>query len=686
MSGELTLGLNQYTHSASACLLNAEGEILIALSKERLTRKKHDGGDVAELVRHTLEQCNVSLNDIGLVVANNHLFRVDAFESTLHWAQALNQYRPSYLDQHNLLPRIEKHELSHHLAHAWSAFPFCPFEKGLIVVMDGMGNTKEEAERTGDYFHSDLSLPKSENFKEVPDSNAFSNGKGWREGESVYRFEGHDLELLFKRWICENTPTLLYNYGFENMESLGAVYSRISSHIFGDWNSCGKVMGMAPWAEKWNQGKKENQPDWILRGPLEKLEVNWERLRSTAHPNEWSDSQNHPLYAQLSSDLQRDLEKTVLDFLKGLQEKTGEKNLCLVGGVALNCALNGRLAMEAGFENVFVPPWPGDDGLAVGCALYGYSQKNAFQKPTASPYLGTQFDEPEILEYLSRYQSWVGCYLSPDATSAIADELAEGKTVATFRGPAEFGPRALGNRSILADPRVEDMVDRINSAIKKREGFRPFAPVVRAESVKDYFDFQGSSPFMSFTAQVKNKCLPAITHVDGSARLQTLAREENPDFDDLLIAFEKRTGIPILLNTSFNLAGEPLVETPENAIQTFLDSELDLLVLGKYLVRKKSFPSDLEAIPIHAPGNAEMISDQEGEPLNVRISSAGRTHDSDALELGIWEACDGKASISEIQAWFQEEHGESAEGVQSRLKRLWQKRLIKFQHPEKIPI
>ena len=168
MSGELTLGLNQYTHSASACLLNAEGEILIALSKERLTRKKHDGGDVAELVRHTLEQCNVSLNDIGLVVANNHLFRVDAFESTLHWAQALNQYRPSYLDQHNLLPRIEKHELSHHLAHAWSAFPFCPFEKGLIVVMDGMGNTKEEAERTGDYFHSDLSLPKSENFKEVP--------------------------------------------------------------------------------------------------------------------------------------------------------------------------------------------------------------------------------------------------------------------------------------------------------------------------------------------------------------------------------------------------------------------------------------------------------------------------------------------------------------------------------------
>lgn len=683
MSGDLTLGLNQYTHSASACLLNARGEILFALSKERITRKKHDGGDVSELVRHLLEQCQVSLEDIELVVANNHLFRIDAFESTLHWAQSLNQYSPSYLDPHNLLPGIEKHELSHHLAHAWSVLPFCPFDRGLIVVMDGMGNTREEICRAGDSFHSDLALPHAKSFLETPDADNLSSGKGWREGETVYQFEDYSLKLLFKRWICENTPTLLYNYGFENMESLGAIYSRISSHIFGDWNACGKVMGMAPWANKWNEGEKRAKSDWILRGPLQNLEVNWERLQNAPNPNQWNDKSNHPLYAQMSADIQRDLENTVHDFLANLQEKTGEKNICIVGGVALNCALNGRLAKDAGFENIFVPPWPGDDGLAIGCAFFGHHLKHSpTSKTNPMPYLGTHFDEQDILESLSEYESWLECYLSPDLSSAVAEELANGKTVAVFRGRAEFGPRALGNRSILADPRVEGMVDRINSAIKKREGFRPFAPVVRAESAQEYFDFQGTSPFMSFTAQVKTKELPAITHADGSARLQTLSRDDNPDFDDLLLAFEKRTGLPVLLNTSFNLAGDPLVETPENAIQTFLDSELDLLVLGQYLVRKKSLPSDLEAKPIHTPGNAEMVSDQEGEPLNVRISSAGRTHDSDALELGIWEACDGQSTISEIQAWFQEEHGESAKGIQSRFERLWQKRLIQFQHPE----
>ena len=678
MSGGLTIGLNQYTHSASACLLDGEGEPLFALSKERITRKKFDGGDTAELVRHLLEQCNASISDLRLVVANNHLFRIDEFESTLDWAQALDQYRPSYLDRNNLLPGIEKLELSHHLAHAWSVLPICQFDRGLIVVMDGIGTTFEALHRPGENYFSDAGLASAEYYAESPPAEHRNNGKGWREGESAFQFEGLELERVFKRWICEHTPTLLYNYGFENMESLGAVYSRVSSHIFGDWNACGKVMGMAPWAPQW---AAQQAPDWVMRGPLAELEVNWERLRSAPQAAQWGEEDARPMQAALAADVQRDLEQIALDFLRGLREQSGEKNICLVGGVALNCAMNGRIAREAGFENVFIPPWPGDEGLAIGCALFGhhYLHPRAQARRTPfTPFLGTEFTEQDQLADINEFEAWVECYLSDDVVAATAEALSKGEVVAWFQGRAEFGQRALGNRSILADPRDGGMIERINSAIKKREGFRPFAPTVLAEHADDWFESPGSSDYMSRTAQCRSDKVPAVTHVDGSSRIQTLDENTNPRFRRLIELFNQHTGIPMVLNTSFNLAGEPLVETPADALRTFLDSDLDLLVLGDYLIRKQSWPSDGKLHPCHLPANAEMVSDQDGEPLSVRFMAAGRTLDSDSLQLGLWEACTGENTRDEIIEYFVSEHGEDKSECEQSLQQLWRWRLIKF--------
>ena len=631
------------------------------------------------MVEHLLEQTQTEIADLGLVVANNHLFRIDAFERTLPWAQALNQYQPSYLEEHNLLSAVPKLELSHHLAHAWSVLHDAPFREGLLVVMDGMGTTKSEFDRSGEGYHSEGALPKSSTYWETPTDHSSTIPFGWREGETAFQFKGLELEREWKRWIPENSPSLLYNYGFENMESLGAVYSRVSSHLFGDWNSCGKVMGMAPWAESWS----EAPADWIIRGPLEELEVNWERLQEAPHPHQWGDESVRPGYARLAADVQSDLESVTLQFLSNLKEKTGHKNLILTGGVALNCAMNGRLAREAGFENIWIPPWPGDEGIAIGCAAFGHHSLHPASpaQPQPSPYLGTSYTESQILEAVNDYEPWLECFFTDDITETAADSLADGKVIAWFQGAAEFGPRALGNRSILADPRIEGMVERINSAIKKREAYRPFAPVVLAEHADTWFEQPPTSPFMSFTAQVSATNLDAVTHVDGSARLQTLEQGVNPKFEALLRAFQKRTNVPVLLNTSFNVGGEPLVQEPGDALRSFLDSDLDLLFLGNHLIRKAPWPDNFDAIPLASPGTSETLSDQEGETLNVRLMSRGESFDADLLDQGLWEACTGEHSLEILLQWFEEEHQEDSEDCVSRLQTLWNRRLIRFLPP-----
>jgi carbamoyltransferase len=675
MARGLILGLNQYTHSAAACLLATDGTLLFAGEKERLTRKKHDGGDVAVLVEHALDSVGATLEDVALVVANNHLFRIDRFHRTLKWDTALFSYQESYVSPYNLLPGVKRLELSHHMAHAWSVMPFAPFDEGVIVVMDGMGSTLHEMRMPGVDYYSELDLDESPDFQSVPEQlehdGVSDKAFGWREGETAFSFKGTDLRRVFKRWIAEPTPALLHNYGFENMESLGAVYSRAASHIFGDWNTCGKVMGLAPWAPTW---AKDMPRKPVMTGPLESLQVDRARLRDEAAPNAWSDGANHASYARFAADVQSDLEDVVLDYLKRLRESTGAKNLAFCGGVALNSTLNGRIHREAGFEQVFIPPYPGDQGLAVGCAYFGLNalteQAEAGSGADISPdskaqmpYSGHEYSAADIDDAINEYGPWLeeADIQELPLLEVVADALADNQVVAWCSDRGEFGPRALGNRSILADPRDGENIRRINTAIKKREAFRPFAPTVLAEQAEDWFDGVTPSPYMSLTVPVKaDKAaqIPAVVHVDGSARIQTLERDAHPRYYALIEAFAERTGVPMVLNTSFNIKGEPIVETPREAAWSFLRSELDLLVLGPRLFRRKDLPDPLtgDVIPRAIENfSAEVVSDSEGETMSVRLMTRGETFDIDQLELGLLEAADGTSTLGEIVEFFQAE-------------------------------
>ncbi len=669
-------------------MLDANGEMLFCGEKERITRKKHDGGDTAELVEHALDAVGAQLSDVRMVCANNHLFRIDRFEESVEWATALFQYRSSYTSDFNLLPGIERIELSHHLAHAWSVLPYAPFDEGIIVVADGMGSTLHEMQMPGDKYFTDFDLESHPQFCDVA-----RNGEafGWREGESAFTFDKGKMQRLFKRFVAEPTPSLLYNYGFENFESLGALYSRVSSHIFADWNACGKVMGMAPWASEWNKNNK-HQP--IVTGSLNDLKVDWDRLRNEPHPNQWADESKRGGYASLAADMQSDLENVMLDHLQDLRAKTGAKNLIFVGGVSLNSTLNGRIHREAGFEQVFIPHYPGDQGLAIGCAAFAYAQLNAQQLPTPqqalSPYSGVDYNHADTEKALSEWQDWIeeADLDSVDLLDVVAEAIDAGKVVAWFDGRSEFGPRALGNRSILADPRRAEMVEKINSAIKKREAYRPFAPTVLADKVGEWFENDSPSPYMSLTVQAradKAAQIPAVVHADGSSRLQSLASADNPKYYDLISRFDKLTGVPMLLNTSFNIKQEPIVETPADAMKSFLNSDLDLLVINGRLFQQREFPEMLTSsmIPLAVPNfTAESLSNSEGDNMSVRLMVRGETFDIEQLELGILEFSDGKNTLGEIVEYFEENWSVEQDTIMSHLQGLYSRRLVSIITPQ----
>lgn len=319
----------------------------------------------------------------------------------------------------------------------------------------------------------------------------------------------------------------------------------------------------------------------------------------------------------LASRVQSDLESVAMDFVEHFKKETGEVNLCLAGGVALNSVLNGRLSRELGFENTFIPPYPGDDGIAIGCCAFGLfgSSKSAstvqetagpsLWNETISPYLGPMPTLSDIKEAIEWADPWLEVETIEDETKRndmIVEELVSGGVVAIYNGRSELGPRALGHRSILADPRKKGLVRFINEFVKKRESFRPFAPSCLAEEAADWFDLgahaanvhNNVSPYMSITAQVKDAkrdMIPAVTHVDGSSRLQTVTESAEPYYHRLISAFFEATGVPMVLNTSFNtLKSEPIVETPRNAIRSFLSSmgTIEMLVMGEYVIKRKN--------------------------------------------------------------------------------------------------
>src|SRR4030088_1954787 len=379
------------------------------------------------------------------------------------------------------------------------------------------------------------------------------------------------------------------------MPGLGALYSRASTYIFGDLNKCGELMGLAPAARPEQVKHLLELTDGTLRVPHWTTDFEQPFVMDRGS---WEGSPSMRHWEDLAWRVQDDTENVLLARARWLRETTGAKNPAIAGGGALNGVANGRVAREAGFENVWIQPAAGDDGIAIGCAYYGYIEilKQRRGLVMEHSYVGKVYPDRDIhnatQKFLIRIQT--SAVRSDNICRDTAKLLAEQRVIGWFQGGSEFGPRALGNRSLIADPRKAEMKDILNSRVKHRQPFRPFAPIVLAERAKEIFEGEEDSPFMLIAKPVRREWrdkIPAIVHVDGTARVQTVSQDTNPMLYRLLKEFEALTGIPVLINTSFNVKGEPIVETPRDAMICFLTTGIDHLVLHDTLISKNALHS-----------------------------------------------------------------------------------------------
>lgn len=568
------LGLNTYDHDVSACLLR-DGAIAFAIAKERITREKHASGFYKEVIDYCLDAEGITLDDVDLIVRNCYILPVTEMEERLVYQDMpgfLPEYERAEAANHPLYrSRSDKVvSISHHLAHAYSAFAVSPFEQGVVMIVDGVGS-----------YRSDVVEP----YPPTDTATALA-----RESESYYGFAGSAIECLKKVWMEPDRGFL--SAEFYSMPGLGALYSRASTYIFGDWNKCGELMGLAPYGRREQvrhllelTDGKLHVPQWTaeFNQPYVMDRGNWEASPAMRH---WED---------LAWRVQDDTENVLLARAKWLRETTGAKNLCIAGGVALNCVANGRIARESGFENVWIQPAAGDDGIAIGCAYYGYleilKQRRSFVMDHS--FVGRCYSDQEIKDATSKFLVRIQTKVerSQEICRVTAKLLADQRVIGWFQGASEFGPRALGNRSLLADPRKAEMKDILNRRVKHRQAFRPFAPIVLAERAGEIFEGEEESPFMLIAKRVRPEWrdrIPAVVHIDGTARVQTVREQTNPALYRLLREFEAMTGVPVLINTSFNVKGEPIVETPRDAVVCFLTTGIDHLVMHDTLISKSA--------------------------------------------------------------------------------------------------
>jgi carbamoyltransferase len=431
--------------------------------------------------------------------------------------------------------------VDHHLAHALSAYSYSGFDDAAVVVMDGRG--------------------------------------AWEATSIWHGSKGRVYPILTIDWP----------------DSLGLFYAVFTGFLgFVPNSDEWKVMGLAPY------GKPGVDLSMFMDLEAAPYKVHTDRLVG-ADSNPYADwpaalgSPREPesdiseLHKDIAHAVQDLCETAMLNVVRLALEKTGSKNLCLAGGVALNSKANGKIAASGMFENFFVQPAASDDGTALGAALAPFLDggQRLPLKPMRHAYLGPSFDDEAIEAVLKTYKIRYSTLFDPAATAA--EFLSQGKILGWYQGRMEFGPRALGSRSIIADPRDPEMNTKVNNAVKFREWWRPFAPSFKKEAAPEYLESAFDSPFMILTAQVrpeKREVIPSVTHVDGSARPQTVEKEINPLYYRLIDEFGKRTGVPVIMNTSFNLRGEAIVHTPTDALRTFFSSGLDALVLGSFLAEK----------------------------------------------------------------------------------------------------
>lgn len=590
------LGISCYYHDAAAVLLR-DGQLVAAAEEERFSRIKHDYGFPKNAIKYCLEAGGTTGPDLDYVVFFEKPFRkLDRILATVlqTYPQSWKVFRESMISwvldklwvastlESQLGIKKDKVLFSeHHLSHAASAYLCSPFDESAILTVDGVGEWVTATYGIGK--GNDIRLFKQMDF---PHSigllySAFTAFLGFEVNEGEYKVMGMapygEPRYVDKVWklVHQNSDgsfSLDMDY-FSFHHSTEKTYSKKFEQLFG-----------APRPTKlhfFTEGT--GFPKYFGEPP--------------ANIHEISKINQH--YADIAASIQRVTEELILGMARNLQKETGLKNLCIAGGVGLNSVANTRIMRETLFEQVFVQPAAGDGGGALGAALWAYNtllgKPRNFRMDHA--YWGRSYGASEITTFLQSNKIPYHLIENEDQMlDQVVERLMGGKVIGWYQGRFEWGPRALGHRSIIADPRNPDMKDIVNSKIKFREPYRPFAPSVLAESAEKYFELPRAAShyparYMLYVVPVKPEAqgtLPAITHVDGTGRLQTVFKTQSPRYYKLIERFGQATGVPVILNTSFNLRGEPIVTTPANAFNTFIKSEMDTLVLDNYLIEKSS--------------------------------------------------------------------------------------------------
>jgi carbamoyltransferase len=565
----IVLGISCYYHDSAACIIK-DGKIIAAAAEERFTRVKHDNSFPKKAIEFCLDSLRISANEVDIVsfyekpfikferIISQHLDNFPKnykqFIKTIGpWFGSRLQIKKTLQDDINYFGKVQFND--HHLSHAASAFYLAPYKKSAIVTVDGVGEWATTTVGVG-------------------------------SGKKIKI----DKEVHFPH-------------------SLGLLYSTITTYLgFSANNSEYKVMGLAAYGdpkpfekhfdkiiEVFDDGSfKLNMEyfdfDWANRMPSKKM------VQLFDHPIRKKENAVRKYHENIAASLQRKLEEVVFKLLTTVHKTYKTDNLCFAGGVALNSVLNGKILSNTPFKKLFIPPDPSDAGAAMGTAMYSYTQVTGklVQKKNFHPYLGPEYRWHQIETVLKKHNLKFK-FIKDDSelTEKTAQLIKRKKVIGWFQGRMEWGPRALGNRSILGSATSTKMRDIINAKVKKREMFRPFAPVILEERTKEYFEtddyISPSARWMLMVYPFKKigfKQVPAVVHVDNSGRLETLIREDNPRYYDLISAYDKKTGIPIIINTSFNVRGEPIVCDPEDAVQCFLKTDIDNLVIDNYIVSK----------------------------------------------------------------------------------------------------
>lgn len=590
----LILGLSCFYHDSAAALLR-NGEILSAVQEERFSRIKHDSSFPTKSIKYILKENNINLTDITAIVFYEKPFL--KFERILETSIAFAPFgfkqfclsMPIWVKEKlfqkkiifNMLKEIDNNFNNlniikfseHHLSHAASAFYPSPFSNALIVTSDGVGEWATFSVAIGK--GRDIKIVKQINFP-------------------------HSLGLLYSAFT--------YYLGF-----------KVNSGEY-------KVMGLAPYGEPKFADKILNNLIFIKSDGSFKLDMKYFNYQSGTtmiskkffklfkRPRRSENEDISQFHMDVAASIQKVTEDITLTILKNLKKKFQLDNLCLAGGVALNCVINGKIEKEKIFNKIWIQPASGDAGCSLGAALAFWHLQLKNEKISSNvdsmkgALLGPKFENNDIKKKLEKIGANYFYLKDNDLFEYVADILSKKNAVGWFRGREEFGPRSLGSRSILADPRDFDMQKNLNLKVKFRESFRPFAPSILLEDLNSYYDLNTDSPYMLLVSTIKKEhrlkgdlslkfgldklyekksVLPAVTHVDYSARIQTVCEEINKDFYKLLSAFKKKTKCPVLVNTSFNVRGEPIVSSPEDAFNCFMGTGLDYLVIENFILEKK---------------------------------------------------------------------------------------------------